>query len=393
LVSPRISSLPIAINMGKRAANVTTKAPARKAQKVSSPYAPILDAIAQAVQIGRLEPGAADLLAAIAPAALGEAAAQRHNVQVTVIKMLEEVTQTVQAHLQEEVDLASKKVQELVNSKDSLETTVQEAQQVLEGSIEDCTAKKTALVDANTKVAEAKEAAKIATKTRQLGEATLAETTQQQSAFAQTMEAHFKVLLAGDFGEESPEQHKAAVVQLIEQVGIEDSYRLSFGPVCVKPSADRTQFDTLVLQAVSETLEAKAKESVAKVAELAEVSKNNTAESDAADRALEDVQVVKQVAEASLAEASKRADEAQIASREAQTQRDEFETVFGQATLERDMRGERLQAFGVNTVAVLERLRDGVAPQEEGSAQLPKVLAEAPSGVTEEASAAVLAGA
>merc|ERR1719469_1249793 len=368
--------------MPKRAAAAENKAaPARKAPKTDPKFAPAIEAITKAVELGRLEKAASAMLVAMVPGALGEDSMKRHAVQVKVVGMLEEVMKGVRTHFQEEVDAAGTKVRELESSKDSLASKAQEAQQLLATAKEERSSTKAALADVMKKLAQATDAATSAAKARQEGDSTLAEATQQQESFNRTIESQFKVLLSGEFGQECPEHHKAAVVQLIEKVGVEESCRLSFGPVCVKPSTDRTQFDTLVLQTVAEALETKAKEFDGNVAELAASAKASAAASEEADQALEEVQAEKQLSETAVSESVAREVEAKEALGQAEKSRDEFDTVYGQVVSEQETYATTLQSFVSHNLACLERLRDGEVQKEITEA--PKEPAEAPMEVTE----------
>jgi len=368
--------------MPKRAAVAENKAaPVRKAPKTNPKFAPVIEAIAKAVELGRLEQAATAMLVAMVPGALGEVPARRHAVQVTVVGMLEEVMEGVRTHFQEEVDAAGTKVRELESSKDTRASKAQEAQQLLATAQEERSSKKAALADVMKRLAQAKDATKSAAKARKEGDSTLAEATQQQESFNQTIESHFKVLLSGEFGEESPEHHKAAVLQLIEKVGVEESCRLSFGPVCVKPSADRSAFDTLVLQTVAEAFETKAKEFAGKVDELAASAKSSTAASEEADQAVEDLQAEKQLAETAVSESVAREAEAKETFGQAEKSRDEFDTVYGQAVSEQEACATTLESFVSHNLACLERLRDGEVRKEIMEA--PKEPVEAPMEVAE----------
>lgn len=159
-------------------------------------------------------------------------------------------------------------------------------------------------------------------------------------------------------------QHKDPVLQIIDQIDVEDSCRVSFPLVCVKPSANRTSFDTMVMHAVVEAVEAKSSALVAKVDELAEAAKTQASGVESAQSAVDAAHAQHRATEASEAEAVASEREAKAVVKATKQSRKTFDADFTKVSAEKATRAEELAFFVSHSVGTFENLRDGNTSSE-----------------------------
>merc|ERR1719444_673514 len=289
--------------------------------------------------------------------AFGTPAADRHETQIKVIKMLEETMQSVTGHLQGKLDEASGEVTNLESSKGELDGKAKAAADASSEASNAADSAASALVQAGKDLKERESALKG----KREAEKSLSNATAAQATFAGGVDSHFKPLQSGEFGETSPEAHKDSLIPLLKGAGIEESLFLAFPSSCVKTLSDRTSFDTMVFQEVAKAVEASLETLGKDVAEAASAVESCAAETKTAEQAVEDASSAKQAAEAALEQATAKKVEAAELAAQAQGESDNFEPTFKKAVAAKDGFRAELENFTVYNIGCLELLRDGSA--------------------------------
>jgi len=344
--------------MGKRA-NVGQAKGAAKAPKRDPSIVGVEQGIHMAVEANLLDSSVSKMLEAMVAGAFGTPAADRHETQIKVIKMLEETMQSVTGHLQGKLDEASGEVTNLESSKGELDGKAKAAADASSEASNAADSAASALVQAGKDLKERESALKGKRAAEKKAEKSLSNATAAQATFAGGVDSHFKPLQSGEFGETSPEAHKDSLIPLLKGAGIEESLFLAFPSSCVKTLSDRTSFDTMVFQEVAKAVEASLETLGKDVAEAASAVESCAAETKTAEQAVEDASSAKQAAEAALEQATAKKVEAAELAAQAQGESDNFEPTFKKAVAAKDGFRAELENFTVYNIGCLELLRDG----------------------------------
>jgi len=223
-------------------------APAAKKPKSNPNFAGVQDALERA----DLPESCRQMLLACIDKALGVPSDERQQEQHSMVGMIGECVQAVQAALQRAVDAEIAKMQELEGTKGELDAKVSAAEAALGVASADVAEKSTKLAEAAAAVQGARAGLQDRVSEQREGDRDRNEAAAKLGEVQAAIAEHFKPLEAGEEG--TGEAHFAGLLPLLKDAAIDVSLMSALPSTCAKPPAERSSFDIMTIEHLGRSL-------------------------------------------------------------------------------------------------------------------------------------------
>jgi len=221
---------------------------------------PKLTSVKQTLEGSDLPDAVKSMLVSMLPHSLALDSTQRNGHQARVVDMIGEVYEGIESKMKQCADLAREQVVTLENSKDTLESDVQEAEARHTQASEVMESKKAVLAKCFSAASECKSALAIQQEAQRTGDACGLAVEQEHSCLKVAIDEHLKILRDGSWETGSAKLHLNILLPLATK-WTDESLVTALPSTCVKSASERSSFDNMVL----DQLELSLKERVAKL--------------------------------------------------------------------------------------------------------------------------------
>jgi septal ring factor EnvC (AmiA/AmiB activator) len=294
----------------KRASTSTAGAPpAKKHQAV--PRAK-LTSVAKALKATESYPqSVVTLLSQNVDLSLGVAKEERHDFQSKFVDMIAEVLDSVQKALEQKIADAESKISQADSEKEKREAAVKEATLAVEALTEALKAAESALQDACQKHEDSQKALTAAKQEQEAGDASLHSASNKKDTLEILLKDSFEPVKTGSLEEPKVKGAIAALTKAGKEFSFDHFLITSFGSALTKPSAERGNFDVLVVDQLESALKHQIELFSSQLTEGAAGLEERAAKVATAATDLEAVVDAKKAAENAVADTKKQLKEAQ----------------------------------------------------------------------------------
>lgn len=224
-------------------------APQQKKAKVD----PKVASVKQTIESADLPDPCKAMLLAMVPHSLCVTKDLRSEPQARAVEMISEVYDAIELKLKSFAETESAKVTEIEASKDTVHAALTEAESrhsVTTATVESC---KAALAQCFGTTSERKLALVAAEASERTGNAPGMAVEEEHRALKCALDEHFKVLKEGSWETGSAKRHLDALLPLAKKL-TDESLVTALPSTCIKPPADRSTFDNMVMDQLEGSL-------------------------------------------------------------------------------------------------------------------------------------------
>lgn len=356
---------------------------AKRAKLLPSPEE---DAVAEALgRASSLTPDARAMLVAMLPHSLAVLRDERDARQTMVVKMFEETIYGITAGLRSTVEEAGSKAAEAEAAKGKLAEEVVECESQLKERHEAAEAAKVTLAAKKEALSASGDQLKKAEGDLQAFEAGVSDKQQLKAKLEEITDGELKTLREGTFADaKEAKTLAAALMKVTAKLNLEASLSSALLPTCTKPPAERSSFDGMVLQQVTQEIATKILSLGEELGASAAKLEEHRAAAAAAKAASEAAAAAKVASEAAQEDAQRKHAEAKTALATASKASDNSDPAIEKAKEALTVAEAALRDFEGGAALSFEALRDKCSPPEaQPDPPAPAAEAEAPAAEAE----------
>jgi hypothetical protein len=216
---------------------------------------PMLKGVTTAIDLSSLPVDVKRMFQKLAPLSFATPAAERHDFQAKVVDMVGEIVVQLQTTMRQDIDAKDEAATERSLARDELLSVVSRA----EASKAEKESASEALASSSAEVAkslEDKEAElRHAQEEQRVGDAKHAADVTAAESFAQSLGSHLRPILNGHGAKKELELNLKTLMPLIRPLKLDSSLSCALKTSYTKPLAERSSFDTLVVQELESALQ------------------------------------------------------------------------------------------------------------------------------------------
>jgi len=225
---------------------------------------PKLTSVRKMLEGSDLPDAVKSMLVAMLPHSLAVDATQRNDHQNRVVEMMGEVYDAQETKMKQAADLAREQVVALENSKDTLESDVQESEARHSQAGEVLESKKPVLACCFGTASAAKTAHAADEEAQRAGDAAGLAVEQEHGGLKVAVDEHLKVLREGSWETGSAKQHLDILLPLATK-WTDESLVTALPSTCIKSASERSSFDNMVLDQLELSLKARLEKLAAEI--------------------------------------------------------------------------------------------------------------------------------
>jgi hypothetical protein len=296
-----------------------------------------------------------DMIRASLPACIAPAPEDRHEAQSMVLEWAGETLQSVEHHMQEELNAEQAAVATADAIKEKVQQSVVDASIRQTDAIEAVKSKTAAVADFTKAVEVAEAAAAELAAALAAGEASTVQTRRTKEQVETIMEKDVKAIVDGKAG-----AHYKNCLQVVEILGLDDSLLTALPSACAKIPSDRGPFDTMIVQQLEASFANKLASLTTALADEEVVQQDRVAAMEDAKKCLVESKLVLRRAQDVLSAAQSKEREAIDGARAAHAAMDHYGPEHKRTTASRDARAGALRHFQEYNMRSFQMLRDGI---------------------------------
>jgi len=326
---------------------------------------PMLDGIEGAIkQVQSLSESCREMMLAMAPCAFSTPAAERHQLQAAVVRMVGEVMAEAQGALEHRVESHKASMVDVEQQRAALGSVRKDKEQDLAARAETVDAKTVALADVTQAFITKRAAAEAATAAQRQGELAQADAKAVAEKYEGALSAALLPLIQGTLPPDARAKAYEGLGALLGPLGLDESLVSTLPGSCSKTPEERGTFEKVIMSTLEDSFRKHLADLRAREREAADAVPPLSREAEQAAAIHDRAQEQQLAAAAELCAATAARQTAQAALLEAQGACDRFDDGARDAISTMEDRKAQLEAFVTWNLACFEMLRDKEAPRQ-----------------------------
>jgi len=219
---------------------------------------PMLEGVNSAIEMSKSLPAEAKtMLVKLSPASFTTPVDQRHELQTAVVGMVGDVVDEVKKYLSDELTLKTAAIADVERDRAVLFSAVADAEvrkTEIESTQETC---KVTLADITKTFCSKRAECESSKKQQQLDDERHASSVMCADFFAALMESSLKPIVEGELEQSDAEGHFKMLLPSTESLNLDSSLASALSLSCLKKLCDRSSFDSIVVQELARSFQAK----------------------------------------------------------------------------------------------------------------------------------------